>query len=168
MEERYYDTHLGNTLRTTTFEPGIQVFGEFEIKDRLAYGKDGKLVDLNKALEPETNELENLLGKNLMAEEKPAITEKTKDYTEGSIGSNPSEGMAIFETDVKDINFVQVVPDSQFFVELAQIAEYARAKGDRYLFTGINNTIERGYRLLHVPEVQKTFTKVPGKYYGDE
>lgn len=48
---------------------------------------------------------------------------------------------------VKYGNYVQIVPNSQFFNTLEQIQEYAKHK-DNYLYIALKNTIEQGYKLV--------------------
>ena len=44
-------------------------------------------------------------------------------------------------------NFIQVIPDSQWFTKLEQIKQYAIGKQDRYLEIAIQNTISKGGKL---------------------
>jgi uncharacterized protein YehS (DUF1456 family) len=51
------------------------------------------------------------------------------------------------DTDKQMINFMQVIPDSQFYTTLDQILSYAESKNDKYQAIAIRNTINNGYVL---------------------
>lgn len=80
------------------------------------------------------------------------------DNTFGENNFNPSikkptshkDVIEIMETDKKrsDINFIHVVPDSQFFTNLEMIRAYAISIKDRHLQIAIDNTIKQGYKLV--------------------
>jgi hypothetical protein len=46
-----------------------------------------------------------------------------------------------------NINYLQTIPDSQYFTRIDQILQYAIWKGDKYLETAVKNTIEKSYKL---------------------
>jgi len=48
-----------------------------------------------------------------------------------------------------EINFLQTVPDSQWFTNLEQILQYVIIENkDRYLEIGIRNSIAKGYKMI--------------------
>jgi hypothetical protein len=53
----------------------------------------------------------------------------------------------------KNLNYMQVVPDSQFFANLGMILAYCsyRHPKDRYLLVALENTIKK-YKLVKISE----------------
>jgi hypothetical protein len=49
-------------------------------------------------------------------------------------------------------NYMQVIPDSQYFTTLEQIESYAISRGNKYLEIAIRNTIKNGYKLIKVED----------------